>query len=106
MTNTQIVRYNTATMQVENTGTFPLDLSAVGAFSWLQHDKNDGWFAGLTNDQSVAFAWNSQTNQFLTHGQTWLNEPRLERDARYRAPTDRNSTFRPRALALTTLRPT
>src|SRR5205809_4555491 len=56
MTNTQTVRYNTATMQVENTGTFPLNLSAVGAFSWLQHDKNDGWSAGLTTDQTVALA--------------------------------------------------
>ena len=106
MTNTQIVRYNTATMQVENTGTFPLDLSAVGAFSWLQHDKNDGWFAGLTNDQSVAFAWNSQTNQFLTHGETWLNEPRLERDGRYIALTNSNSTFRLWDLATNTFGPT
>src|SRR6266480_106229 len=106
MTTTQIVRYNTATMQVENTGTFPLDLSAVGAFSWLQHDKNDGWFTGLTNDQSVAFAWNSQTNQFLTHEETWLNEPRLERDGRYIALTNSNSTFRLWDLATNTFGPT
>src|SRR3989454_4918320 len=34
-------------------------------------------------DSSTAFAWNSQTNQLLTHAETWLNELRLERDGRY-----------------------
>ena len=106
MTATQIVRYNTATMQVENTGNFPLDLSTVGGLGWIQHDKNDAWFAGLTTDQTVAFAWNSQTNQLLTHGETWLNEPRLERDGRYIALTNSNSTFRLWDLASNTFGPT
>src|SRR3989442_10640109 len=34
-------------------------------------------------DSTTAFAWNSQTNQLLTHAETWLNELRLERDRRY-----------------------
>src|SRR2546426_2094594 len=34
-------------------------------------------------DSTTAFAWNSQTNQLLTHAETWLNELRLERDGRY-----------------------
>ncbi|HVH68722.1 MAG TPA: Ig-like domain-containing protein [Gemmatimonadales bacterium] len=106
LTPTQIVRYNTATMQVENAGNFPLDLSAVGGFSWLQHDKNDIWFAGLTSDQNTAFAWNSQTNEFLTHAETWLNEPRLERDGRYIALTNSNSTFRLWDLTTNTFGPT
>src|SRR5207249_344754 len=55
---------------------------------------------------SVAFAWNSQTNQFLTHGETWLNEPRLERDGRYIALTNSNSTFRLWDLATNTFGPT
>jgi len=75
----QLKRFNTATMQVENTGNFPL---TAALFGWLQQDKNDEWFVGLV-DQQTAFAWNSRTNQLLTHAETWLNEPRLERDGRY-----------------------
>lgn len=86
----QLVRYNTATMQVENTGRFPLAVSALG---WVQHDKADVWFVGLA-DATTAFAWNSATGQLLTHTETWLNEPRLERDGRYVVLTNTNSTFR------------
>src|SRR6266513_2467271 len=107
MTSTQIVRYNTATMQVENTGNFPLDLNQIGGgFGWIQHDKNDVWFAGLPNDQRVAFAWNSRTNHLLTHRESWLNEPRLERDGRYIALTNGNSTFRLWDLDTNTFGPT
>src|SRR5437773_1341821 len=91
LTGSQVVRFNTATMQTENTGNFPLNQAGFG---WLQHDKTDGWFAGLTTDQTVVFAWNSQTNELRTHGESWLNEGRLERDGRYIAPTNGNSTFR------------
>jgi hypothetical protein len=94
-------------MSVENGGNFPLDLSGVGGGSgWLQHDKNDGWFVGLTNDQTVAFAWNSETGQLLTHAETWLNEPRLERDGRYIALTNSSSTVRLWDLATNTFGPT
>ncbi|HYR14646.1 MAG TPA: Ig-like domain-containing protein, partial [Mycobacterium sp.] len=103
ITGGQLVRFNTASMLVENTGFFPLNL---GMFGWLQHDKTDGWFAGLTTDQTVAFAWNSQTNQLLTHGETWLNEPRLERDGRYIALTNSNNTMRLWDLSTNTFGPT
>src|SRR6266567_124471 len=106
LTGSQVVRFNTATMQTENTGTFPINLGTVGGFSWLQHDKNDVWFAGLTSDQTVAFAWNSQTNELRTHGEAWLNEPRLERDGRYIALTNSNNTFRLWDLATNTFGPT
>ena len=107
MTGSQIVRYNTATMQVENTGNFPLDLNQIGGgFGWLQHDKNDVWFAGLPNDQTTAFAWNSRTNELRTHSESWLNEPRLERDGRYIALTNSNNTFRLWDLATNTFGPT
>jgi len=106
LTGSQVVRFNTATMQVENAGNFPINLSAVGAFGWLQHDKTDVWFAGLTADQTVAFAWNSQTNELRTHGEAWLNEGRLERDGRYIALTNGNSTFRLWDLATNTFGPT
>jgi len=79
-TGAQLVRYNTATMKTENTGHFPLTVDASG---WLHQDKNDVWFTGLRSDNSTVWAWNSQTNQLLTHNEAWTNEPRLERDGRY-----------------------
>ncbi|HVH68721.1 MAG TPA: hypothetical protein VM716_12710 [Gemmatimonadales bacterium] len=107
LTGAQIVRYNTATMQVENRGRFPLELSAIGGgFGWLQHDKTDVWFVGLMNDQTVAFAWNSQTNDLRTHHESWLNEPRLERDGRYIALTNSNNTFRLWDLSTNSFGPT
>lgn len=90
MTNSQLVRYNTATMATQNTGFFPLTQALQ---TWLQQDKNDVWFVGLVN-ATTAFAWNSQTNQFLTHSETWLNEPRLERDGRYVVLTSGTGTVR------------
>jgi WD40 repeat protein len=102
MTATQIVRYNTATMRVENTGNFPLNHDLV---AWLQHDRHDEWFVGLVDD-TTAFAWNSRTNQLLTHAESWLNEPRLERDGRYIALTNGNNTFRLWDLATNTFGPT
>src|SRR5207249_11311964 len=91
----QLKRFNTATMRVENTGNFPLSTALDG---WLQQDKNDEWFVGLA-DAQTAFAWNSRTNQVLTHSESWLNEPRLVRDGRYIALTNGNSTVRPGDLA-------
>jgi hypothetical protein len=102
MTKSQIVRFNTATMQLENTGNFPLNQVLT---AWLQHDKNDVWFSGLV-DATTAFAWNSQTNQYLTHAESWLNEARLERDGRYIALTNTNSTIRLWDLATNTFGPT
>jgi hypothetical protein len=77
-------RYNTATMRVEDTGFFPVTLNTAtpANMTWLHQDKTDGWFVGLW-DALTAFAWNSQTNQLLTHAETWLNELKLERDGRY-----------------------
>src|SRR6266699_1864849 len=102
LTNSQIVRFNTATMLLENTGNFPLNHALQ---TWLQQDKNDVWFVGLV-DASTAFAWNSQTNELRTHGEAWLNEPRLERDGRYIALTNSNNTIRLWDLATNTFGPT
>jgi len=77
--NGVLLRFNTQTMQLEHTGNFPHTLNA---FAWLQHDRNDVWFVGLVN-ATTAFAWNGQTNQYLTHSESWLDEGRLERDGRY-----------------------
>jgi hypothetical protein len=105
LTGTQLVRYNTATMQAENTGHFPL---AVSAFGWLHHDKNDVWFTGLLADNVTVWAWNSQTNQYLTHYESWTNEGRLERDGRYIALNGGNNGTSVRLwdLSTNTLGPT
>ncbi len=97
----QLKRFNTATMQVENTGNFPLTTTLEG---WLQQDKNDEWFVGLA-DPSTAFAWNSHTNQLLTHAESWLNEPRLERDGRYVILTNTQDIIRLWDLSSNTVGP-
>ena len=79
-TGSQLVRYNTATMAVENTGRFP---ATFDIFAWLHQDKNDIWFTGLLADNLTVWTWNSQTGQFLTHLETWNNEPHMEREGRY-----------------------
>jgi hypothetical protein len=79
-TGTQLVRYNTQTMQLENTGFFP---QTGTIFGWLHQDRNDTWFTGLLDDNLTVWVWNSQTNQYLTHTETWTNEPRIDRDGRY-----------------------
>src|SRR6266576_6162106 len=98
----QLKRFNTATMQVENTGNFPLTTTLFG---WLQQDKNDEWFVGLA-DASTVFAWNSRTNQLLTHAESWVNEPRLERDGRYVVLTNGGTTVRLWDLSTNTFGPT
>jgi hypothetical protein len=87
MTGPQVVRYNTATMAVENTGVFPVTLNGgADAFGWLHQDKSDTWFTVMTvNNVSIA-AFNTQTGQFLTYtpAPAWGRmEPRLERDGRF-----------------------
>jgi hypothetical protein len=79
-TETQLIRFNTATMQTENSGNFPLNNST---FAWLHQDMNDVWFAGLLEDNQTVWAWNSRTNEYRTHNESWTNEPRLERDGRF-----------------------
>ena len=79
-TDTQLIRFNTATMRTENTGNFPLNNST---FSWLHQDMNDVWFTGLLTDNKTVWVWNSRTNEYRTHFESWTNEPRLDRNGRY-----------------------
>jgi hypothetical protein len=79
-TGSQLVRFNTATMQTENTGFFPL---LHDAYAWLHQDMNDTWFTGLLSDNQTVWVWNSKTNQYWTHNESWTNEPHLERNGRY-----------------------
>jgi hypothetical protein len=81
ISNEVLLRFNTQTMQVENTGHFPQ--AVPNAFAWLHHDKNDIWFVGVLNGNTTAFAWNRTTGQYLTHTESWADEVRLERDGRY-----------------------
>ena len=104
-------RVNTATMVEDTTGNFPF-IPPFPMRGWLQHDKNDEWFVGLVrvddntmDNDTIAFAWNSRTNTFFRDSEPWLNEPRLERDGRYVALTNTNTTFRLWDLATSTLGP-
>jgi len=96
-------RFNTQTMQVENTGHFPVTLNAD---VWLQHDKSDVRFAGLRNGNTTVVAWNSRTGQLLNHTEAWMDEARLERDGRYVIMSNGNSTVRLWDLDLDSLGPT
>jgi hypothetical protein len=78
-TGSQLVRLNTATNQVANTGNFP---KALGSGGWLQQDATDTWFVkGNGTDQVVA--WNSQTGQTLTRSFSGLDEPHFDRSGRW-----------------------
>ncbi|HKC41757.1 MAG TPA: hypothetical protein VKC15_19600 [Gemmatimonadales bacterium] len=92
ISNDVLKRFNTQTMQVENTGNFPR--TVTNHFAWLHHDKNDIWFVGVLNGNTTGWAFNSQTNSFLTHNETWSDEIRLERDGRYAVFTDGGAQVR------------
>jgi len=77
-TGSQLVRLNTASMQVENVGNFPM----AGGGPWLHQDKNDAWFV-MGRPGTPMTAWNSQTDQLLTNNISGADEPHLERDGRY-----------------------
>jgi hypothetical protein len=87
--NGQLKRFNTATMQIESAPNLPRSGPAI----WLQNDRTDTWFVGLVN-ASTAFAFNAKTGQYLTHGESWMDEARLERDGRYVVLTNGGGTVR------------
>src|SRR6266853_1424390 len=66
-------RYNTATMQIEDNGVFPVTLNTAAprGMTWLHQDKDDGWFVGL-GDGSTAFAWNSATALGSDEAGNWI----------------------------------
>ena len=81
VSNEVLIRFNTQTMQIENTGHFPQTIT--NHFAWLHHDRNDNWFVGVLNGNTTSWAWNRQSGEFRTHTETWSDEIRLERDGRY-----------------------
>jgi hypothetical protein len=76
-----LIRYNTATNQIANTGNFPRQ--AWGVRYWLQGDKNDRWFVANRLDGNGANAWNSQTNQSIQATWPGFDEIKLEANGRY-----------------------
>jgi hypothetical protein len=57
-----LIRYNTATNRIENSGNFPR--RAWNARGWLQNDLTDTWFVANSAAQpSGCKAWNSQSNE-------------------------------------------
>jgi hypothetical protein len=75
----QLVRVNTGTNQVQNTGNFPKSMSSG---YWLHQDKNDEWFVKMEGAGAVV-AWNSVTNQTLRQSFSGLDEPHMEGNGRY-----------------------
>jgi hypothetical protein len=75
-----LVRVNTATNTVANTGFFPANIPMLG---WLTQDKQDGWFVGQGTTSGTIVAWNSQTNETRTRSFSGLDEPYFDRDGRY-----------------------
>ncbi len=77
---TQLRRYDTGTNSYVDTGHFP---AAFNIDTWLQQDKDDGWFVALGAGSTTVVAWNSATGQSLSRSFSGLDEPYLERDGRY-----------------------
>src|SRR6266699_3538713 len=110
ISGSQLVRFNTATMALENTGFFPVNLGQT-AWGWLQQDKSDTWFVGMVVNNQVLFAFNAQTGQYFTYTDaTGLGsgrmEPRLERDGRYAILENAQTTVKLWDLSTNTLGPT
>ena len=60
---TQLRRYDTGTNSYVDTGHFP---GAFNIDTWLQQDKDDGWFVALGAGSTTVVAWNSATGQSLS----------------------------------------
>ena len=76
-----LIRYNTATNQVENTGNFPK--TGWDARGWLQNDITDTWFVANSTSQTSCKAWNSQTNDSREKTIPAFDECHLENRGRY-----------------------
>ena len=79
--NSNLIRYNTATNQIENTGNFPkIGWNARG---WLQSDLTDTWFVANNAVTAGCKAWNSQTNESREKTIPLYDECHLENRGRY-----------------------
>jgi hypothetical protein len=79
--NGALIRYNTATNQVENIGNFPK--TGWGVRGWLQNDITDTWFVANSASQTSCKAWNSQTNDGREKNIPEFDECHLENRGRY-----------------------
>ncbi len=79
--NSNLIRYNSATNQTENTGNFPK--ANWDARGWLQNDLTDTWFVANSSAQTSCRAWNSQTNESREKTIPLYDECHLENRGRY-----------------------
>ena len=78
---TQLRRYDTGTNSYVDTGHFP---GAFNIDTWLQQDKDDGWFVALVAAGAPRGSPGTvPTGQSLSLSFGGLDEPYLERDGRY-----------------------
>lgn len=75
-------RVRLSTGAIDEAGTnFP---AAVSGNGWLQQDRFNKWFVGLSAASNIrVWAWNSETGELRTRDFSGLDEPYLERDGRY-----------------------
>lgn len=74
-------RVRVSTNSIDEGGTnFP---AAVDGNGWLQQDRFNKWFVGLSETANRIWAWNSETDELRTLDRSGLDEPYLERDGRY-----------------------
>jgi hypothetical protein len=79
-----IHRYNTATNQIENTGTiFPYTTSAEGStLGWLQVNLNDGWLVGMFNSNStiIGVRISDGLERIIPADTNQVDEPHIDRE--------------------------
>lgn len=78
----KLVRFDTATGKVDNTGNFPA--TDWTSSCWLQQDMNDEWFVAIGDpDLGEVVAWNSKSG--VTKRKTFasFDEPHFENQGRY-----------------------
>lgn len=84
----RVERYDTATNQPANTGSFPWTVSTPGQyFNWFQTQLNDEWLVGMNNSNStiVAFRPSDGTERSLSEARLGIgiDEPHLDRELNY-----------------------
>ena len=83
--STQVDRYNTATNQIENTGSWPWIVSGAGQYiDSLQTQVNDRWIVGMMRSNSTIVAFrpedNVQREITINDAGVDIDEPHLDRE--------------------------
>lgn len=83
-------KINTATMTEVVSGFFPKTGFSDAGYPNLSVDKSDIQFSGMRSSGSIAVAWRSTDDRYITETPPGLNEPHMERDGQYVALIDNN----------------